>query len=250
MRNGGRTRVAVTGVGVVSPLGIGREEMWRSVAEGRSGAGLITLFDAADSPVRMACEAHGFDPTDFMERRAARRMDRYAQLAVAAARLAVADSGLTIDDDGAGIGAIIGNGGSGAISREEQHRVMLERGPDRVSPFAIPLSVANMGAGQVSIELGLRGPVAAVCTACAAGTDAIGTAADIIRRGDVFGWAPLVEGHARRIATAYCLTACEVVAIDGAALNRLMEGDPGLGYALMKKLAVLLTSELVAFAAA
>ena len=184
MRNGGRTRVAVTGVGVVSPLGIGREEMWRSVAEGRSGAGLITLFDAADSPVRMACEAHGFDPTDFMERRAARRMDRYAQLAVAAARLAVADSGLTIDDDGAGIGAIIANGGSGTISREEQHRVMLERGPDRVSPFAIPLSVANMGAGQVSIELGLRGPVAAVCTACAAGTDAIGTAADIIRRGD------------------------------------------------------------------
>jgi len=75
------------------------------------------------------------------------------------------------------------------------------------------------------------------------------SAGDIIRRGDVFGWAPLVEGHARRIATAYCLTACEVVAIDGAALNRLMEGDPGLGYALMKKLAVLLTSELVAFAA-
>jgi 3-oxoacyl-[acyl-carrier-protein] synthase II len=184
MRNGGRTRVAVTGLGVVSPLGIGREEMWRSVAEGRSGAGLITLFDATDSPVRIACEAHGFDPTDFMERRVARRMDRYAQLAVAAARLAVSDSGLTIDDDGAGIGAIIGNGGSGTISREEQHRVMLERGPDRVSPFAIPLSVANMGAGQVSIELGLRGPVTAVCTACAAGTDAIGTAADIIRRGD------------------------------------------------------------------
>ena len=78
----------MTGLGVVSPLGIGREEMWRSVAEGRSGAGLITLFDAGDSPVRMACEAHGFDPTDFMERRAARRMDRYAQLAVAAARLA------------------------------------------------------------------------------------------------------------------------------------------------------------------
>jgi 3-oxoacyl-[acyl-carrier-protein] synthase II len=111
-------------------------------------------------------------------------MDRYAQLAVAAARLALSDSGLTIDQDGAGIGAIIGNGGSGAISREEQHRVMLERGPDRVSPFAIPLSVANMGAGQVSIELGLRGPVTATCTACAAGTDAIGTAAETIRRGD------------------------------------------------------------------
>lgn len=177
-------RVVITGIGVVCPLGIGRQEMWRSVTEGRSGAGPITLFDASDLPVRMACEASGFDPGDFMDRRAARRMDRYAQLAVAAARLALDDASLGVADDGAGFGAIIGNGGSGAISREEQYRIMLERGPDRVSPFAIPLSVANMGAGQVSIELGLRGPVTAVCTACAAGTDAIGTAADIIRRGD------------------------------------------------------------------
>lgn len=179
-----RVRVALTGIGVVCPLGIGREEIWAAVVAGRSGAGMITLFDAADLPVRIACEAHGFDPSDFMERRAARRMDRYAQLAVAAARLALADAGLAVDRDGEGIGAIVGNGGSGTISREEQHRVMLERGVDRVSPFAIPQSVANMGAGQVSIELGLRGPVSATCTACAAGTDAIGTAADVIRRGD------------------------------------------------------------------
>jgi 3-oxoacyl-[acyl-carrier-protein] synthase II len=179
----GRTRVAVTGIGVVSPLGIGREEMWRSVSAGRSGAGLITLFDASDLPVRMACEAHGFDPSDFMDRRVARRMDRYAQFAVAAARLAVSDAGLPIDRDGEGIGAIIGNGGSGATSREEQHTLMLERGVDRVSPFTIPLSVANMGAGQVSMQLGLHGPVTAVCTACAAGTDAIGTAVDVLRRG-------------------------------------------------------------------
>lgn len=181
---GDRMRVAVTGIGVVSPLGIGREEMWRAASEGRSGAGLITLFDASDWPVRMACEAHGFDPADFMDRRVARRMDRYAQFAVAAARLAVADAGLPIDRDGEGIGAIIGNGGSGATSREEQHAVLVERGPDRVSPLAIPLSVANMGAGQVSMELGLRGPVTAVCTACAAGTDSIGTALDVLRRGD------------------------------------------------------------------
>ena len=179
-----RVRVVMTGIGVACPLGIGREEMWNSVMAGRSGAGLITLFDTTDSEVRIACEAHGFDPADFIDRKAARRMDRYAQLAVAAARLALTDSGLPIDNDGAGIGAIIGNGGSGTISREEQHRVMLERGPDRVSPFAIPLSVANMGAGQVSIELGLRGPVTAVCTACAAGTDAIGIATETIRRGD------------------------------------------------------------------
>ncbi len=182
--SGERVRVVMTGIGVACPLGIGREEMWDSVVAGRSGAGLITLFDTTDYGVRIACEVSGFDPSDFMDRKAARRMDRFAQLAVAAARLALADSGLPIDDDGAGIGAIIGNGGSGTISREEQHRVMLERGPDRVSPFAIPLSVANMGAGQVSIELGLRGPVTAVCTACAAGTDAIGVATETIRRGD------------------------------------------------------------------
>ena len=184
MNGDGRVRVVMTGIGVASPLGIGREEMWRSVVAGRSGAGLITLFDTTGYGVRMACEVDGFDPSDFMDRKAARRMDRYAQLAVAAARLAVADARLAIEDDGAGFGAIIGNGGSGTISREEQHRVMLERGPDRVSPFAIPLSVANMGAGQVSIELGLRGPVTAVCTACAAGTDAIGVATETIRRGD------------------------------------------------------------------
>jgi 3-oxoacyl-[acyl-carrier-protein] synthase II len=190
----------VTGIGVVSPLGIGRDEMWRSASEGRSGAGLITLFDASDWPVRIACEAHGFDPTDFMDRRAARRMDRYAQFAVAAARMAVADAGLPIDRDGEGIGAIIGNGGSGATAREEQHTVLLERGADRVSPFAIPLSVANMGAGQVSMELGLHGPVTAVCTACAAGADAIGTALDILRRGAARA---MLAGGADTLITPY-----------------------------------------------
>jgi 3-oxoacyl-[acyl-carrier-protein] synthase II len=147
----------------------------------------------------MACEARGFEPTD-LDRRAARRMDRYAQFAVASARLAVADAGLPIDRDGEGIGAIIANGGSGATSREEQHIALLERGVDRVSPFAIPLSVANMGAGQVSMELGLHGPVTAVSTACAAGTDAIGTALDILRRGDARA---MLAGGADTLVTPY-----------------------------------------------
>ncbi|HSI31850.1 MAG TPA: beta-ketoacyl-ACP synthase II [Miltoncostaeaceae bacterium] len=205
-----RARVAVTGIGVVSPLGIGREEMWRSVSEGRSGAGLITLFDASDWPVRMACEAHGFDPSDFMDRRVARRMDRYAQFAVAAARMAVADAGLPIDRDGEGIGAIIANGGSGPASREEQHAVLLERGPDRVSPFAIPLSVANMGAGQVSMELGLHGPVTAICNACAAGTDAIGTALDVLRRGDARA---MLAGGADATITPYFLAGFDAMRV-------------------------------------
>ncbi len=208
--NGGSARVAVTGVGVVSPLGIGREELWRSVSEGRSGAGLITLFDASDSPVRMACEAHGFDPADFMDRRKARRMDRYAQFAVAAARMAVADAGLPIDRDGEGIGAIIGNGGSGATSREEQHIVLMDRGPDRVSPFAIPLSVANMGAGQVSMELGLHGPVTAVCTACAAGTDAIGTAVNVLRRGAA---RVMLAGGADTLVTPYMVAGFDAMRV-------------------------------------
>lgn len=177
-------RVVITGIGVVSPVGIGREEMWDTVSNGRSGAGPITLFDTDGFDVRVACEVRDFTPADHMEHRAARRMDRNAQFAVAAGRLALADSGLPVDRDGAGIGAMIGNGGSGTIAREEQHRVMLERGVDRISPFSIPLSVANMAAGQVSIELGLRGPVMAVCTACASGTDSIGLAVDTIRRGE------------------------------------------------------------------
>ena len=208
--NPSRRRVAVTGIGVVSPLGIGREEMWRSVSEGRSGAGLITLFDASDWPVRMACEADGFDPHDFMDRRVARRMDRFAQFAVAAARMAVADAGLPIDRDGEGIGAIIGNGGSGSTSREEQHTVLLERGPDRISPFAIPLSVANMGAGQVSMELGLHGPVTAICNACAAGTDAIGTALDVLRRGDARA---MLAGGADSTITPYFIAGFDAMRV-------------------------------------
>lgn len=177
-------RIVITGIGVVSPVGMGREEMWASVTEGRSGAGPISLFDTEGFAVTVACEARGFVAEDHIERRAARRMDRYAQMAVAAARMAVDDAGLPLRDDDASVGCVIGNGGSGATSREQQHRIMRERGVDRISPFSIPLSVANMGAGQVSIELGLHGPVTAVCTACASGTDAIGQAADTIRRGD------------------------------------------------------------------
>ena len=211
-------RVVITGIGVVSPVGIGREEMWRTVLDGGSGAGPITLFDTEGFDVTVACEVAGFTPTDFVERKASRRMDRYAQMAVAAAHLAVADAGLPIDQDGAGIGAIVGNGGSGTISREEQHRVMTQRGVDRISPFSIPLSVANMGAGQVSIELGLRGPVMAVCTACASGTDAIGQAVDTIRRGDARA---MLAGGADSLISPYFVSG-----FDAMKVLTHREGDP------------------------
>lgn len=175
-------RIVVTGIGIVSPIGIGKEDAWRSAAEGRSGAGPIEGFDASDQRVQVACEVGDFEPGDFMGRKNARRMDRFSQFAVAAAQLAVDDAGLSLNG-GEGIGAVVGTGTGGSIIRDAQHDIYLERGADRVSPFTIPQSVPNMGSAMVSIELGLRGPVLTTSTACAAGTDAIGTAVAMLRRG-------------------------------------------------------------------
>jgi 3-oxoacyl-[acyl-carrier-protein] synthase II len=177
----GRPRVVVTGIGVISPLGIGIEDTWKRLVDGGSGAGEITLFDTTGFDVRYACEADEFRPEDFLEHRAARRMDRFAQMAVAAAILAMSDAGLSGDSDR--LGAIVASGAGGGATREAQLAVMRDRGPDRVSPLAIPATVPNMAAAQVSMTLGARGPVTATCTACAAGTDAIGAAAATLRRG-------------------------------------------------------------------
>lgn len=183
-RHDGDRRVVVTGIGVVCALGVGREEVWRSALAGRSGAGPITRFDASGYDSRTACEATGFDPGAFLDHRTARRADRVTQFAVAAATLARDDGDLPITGDGRRIGAIVGTGTGGGGVREENHRVMLERGPDRVSPFTIPHSMLNMPSAMVAMQLGLRGPTFATVTACAAGTDAIGIGSAIIRRGD------------------------------------------------------------------
>lgn len=176
-----RPRVVVTGIGVVSPLGVGMEDTWSRLVAGGSGAGPITLFDTTDHRMKAACEASDFDPSEFIEHRVARRMDRFAQLAVAAARLAVAEAG--VSEGGDRMGVAIASGAGGGASREAQLAVLHERGADRVSPLAIPATVPNMAAAQVSIALNARGPVTAPCTACAAGTDAIGTATATLRRG-------------------------------------------------------------------
>ena len=159
MSGNGRPRVVVTGIGVVSPLGIGIEDTWRRLVAGESGAGPITLFDADGFDVRVACEADAFDPSDFIAHRAARRMDRFAQMAVAAARMAMADAGVADDSDRRGV--VGASGAGGGASREAQMRVLTERGPDRVSPLTIPASVPNMAAAQVSMTVGARGPVTA-----------------------------------------------------------------------------------------
>jgi len=179
----GRRRGVVTGLGAVSPLGLDVESSWSSLLAGDSGAAEITQFDHSDYPVHFACEVKDFDPTQWIDRKAARRMDRFTHLILAAARQAEVDSGLDIAKEADRIGAAIGTGIGGLQSFQDCYDVLLKRGPDRVNPFAIPSIIPNLGAGWVSIELGTRGPLLSECTACAASNMAIGDGADAIRLG-------------------------------------------------------------------
>jgi 3-oxoacyl-[acyl-carrier-protein] synthase II len=174
-------------MGAVSPLGLDVQSTWDALIAGESGAGPITQFDHTDYKVHFACEVKDFDPTEWIDRKDARRMDRFAHLAVAAARQAEADSGLDIRSEADRIGASIATGIGGIKSFQECHTTLVERGPDRVNPFAIPSIIPNLGAGWVSIMLGTRGPLGAQCTACAASNMAIGDGLDAIRlnRADV-----------------------------------------------------------------
>jgi 3-oxoacyl-[acyl-carrier-protein] synthase II len=178
-------RVVVTGMGVLSPVGNGLDAFWDGLTAGRSGIGPITLFDASDFSVRFAGEVKDFDVAQWLDRKESKRMDRVSQLGVAAALEAVKDSGLAITDDNRDrVGVFIGSGIGGLRTLEDQIRVLIERGPDRVSPFIIPMMIVDMTAGHVSMQLGARGPNEAVVTACATGNNAIGDAAHIIARGD------------------------------------------------------------------
>jgi 3-oxoacyl-[acyl-carrier-protein] synthase II len=179
----GRRRVVVTGVGAVTPLGINAEDSWSALIAGESGAGPITRFDPTGFPTRFACELKGFDPEDWIDKKAARRMDRFAQMVIAAARQAETDSGLDIAAEAERVGSAIATGIGGLGAFQECHSTLMERGPERVNPFAIPSIIPNMGAAWVSMELGTRGPLTSQCTACAAGNMAIGDALDAIRLG-------------------------------------------------------------------
>jgi 3-oxoacyl-[acyl-carrier-protein] synthase II len=179
----GRRRVVITGMGGLSPLGNSAEESWDNLTAGKSGAGEITAFDASDYPVHFACELKDFDPETWIERKQARRMDRFAQMIVAAAIQARDDSGLDIASEADRIGASIATGIGGLKAFQDCYDTLIERGPDRVNPFSIPQIIPNMGAGWVSMYLGTRGPLSSQCTACAASNMAIGEAADAIRLG-------------------------------------------------------------------
>src|SRR5436190_2559664 len=183
----GRRRVVVTGLGAVTPLGNDARSSWDAFVRGESGAGPITQFDATDFPVDFACEAKDFDPGTWIDRKQARRMDRFAQLIVAAAREAEQDAGLDIAGEADRVGAAIATGIGGLRSFQDCYDTLKDRGPERVNPFAIPAIIPNMGAGWVSMELGTKGPLASECTACAASNMAIGDGTDAIRldRADV-----------------------------------------------------------------
>lgn len=177
-------RVVITGLGPISPVGTGKKVFWQSLTEGKSGISKITHFDATDFSSQIAGEVSDFDPTDFVDAKRARRMDRFSQFAVGATSLALKDAGLTITEANAEkVGVIIGSGIGGLATLEEQHIVLLEKGPKKITPFLIPMMISNMAAGHVSIVFGAKGPNYCPVSACATSAHAIGEAFEIIKRG-------------------------------------------------------------------
>ena len=174
----------MTGVGLVSPLGIGTQANWEALSAGRSGIGPITRFDASQFSARIAGEVKQFDPLQFIEKKDVKKMDVFIQLAIAAAQFAVDDAGLAVTPEIATrVGVFIASGIGGFSTIEREHKALLEGGPRRISPFFIPAAIINLAAGQVSIRFGAKGPNSATCTACSASAHAIGDALEIIRRG-------------------------------------------------------------------
>ncbi|MFH1169308.1 MAG: beta-ketoacyl-ACP synthase II [Chloroflexota bacterium] len=198
-------RVVVTGIGILCPLGRDMATTWENLIAGNSGIGPITLFDASNLETRIAGEVKGFEPADYISRKDARRMDRFAQLAVAASLQAVKQSGLQIDASNQdNIGVTIGSGIGGLTTLYEQIQVMLEKGPSRVSPFLAPMMISDMAAAQVSIALDVRGPNLCTTSACSSGSDGIGAAYELIRNGDVD---VMIAGGAESIINPIGITA-------------------------------------------
>ncbi len=178
-------RVVVTGVGVVSPIGIGVDRFWKALVSGTSGVRRITTFDPTDHECQIAAEVKDFDPLQWIEKKEVRKMDLFTQYAVAAAMMAVENSQLKVTDERPDrIGVLVGTGMGGIPMLVEQHRILLEKGPGRVSPFFIPGIITNMASGRISMQVGAKGPNSCVSTACATGNHAIGDSFRIIQRGE------------------------------------------------------------------
>ena len=177
-------RVVVTGIGLVSSLGIGTEANWTGIKAGQSGIGTITKFDTTQFTTRIAGEVKNFDPLAFIEKKDVKKMDIFIQYAIAASQFAMDDSGLTITPElSRRVGVFIASGIGGFTTIEREHKALLEGGPRKISPFFIPSAIINLAAGQVSIQFGARGPNSATCTACSASAHAIGDAFELIKRG-------------------------------------------------------------------
>ncbi len=179
-----RNRVVVTGLGAVSPIGNSMPETWQALLSGKSGAGPITLFDASHHKTHFASEVKGFEPAVLLGHREARKLDRFAQFAMVATLEAMRQANLVIDDSNRDrVGVLIGSGIGGIMTLTEQFEVMRQKGPDRVSPFLIPMMISDGASGAIAIRVGARGPNMALATACASGSNAIGEAVEMIRRG-------------------------------------------------------------------
>ena len=180
-----KKRVVITGLGCVTPIGTGKDKFWENIKNGICGIDKITRFDSSSFQTQIAGEVKDFNPEDYINKKELKRMDRFSHFAIASASLAVKDANLDIDLlDREKVGVIIGSGIGGVETIEEQHKILLEKGNKRVSPFFVPMMISNMAAGQVSIMLGAKGPNTNVSTACASGSHAIGDAFKIVQRGD------------------------------------------------------------------
>ncbi len=182
------TKVYVTGVGMITPVGVDTKSTWKSLLQGRSGIAPIVAFDTEGFATTIAGESPDFDPTTYVDRKQARRLDRFAQLAVGATAQAMEQAGLDLQDgsvDATRVGSVIGSGIGGILTLSEQWAVLHEKGPDRVNPFLVPMMLADMAPGQVSILYGAKGPNYCTVTACASGADSIGIAAAMIRKGEI-----------------------------------------------------------------
>jgi 3-oxoacyl-[acyl-carrier-protein] synthase II len=182
---GVKRRVVVTGLGLITPLGTGIHKTWEGICKGTSGIDWISSFDSSEYPVQIAGEVKDFNPEDFIERKEIKKMDVFIQYALGAGTMAVEHSGLRVSEDNADrVGVIVGAGIGGINTMERYHSILLESGQRRISPFFIPMLIANLAAGHISMRFGARGPNSCVTTACAAGTHAIGDSFKIIQRGD------------------------------------------------------------------
>ncbi|MCB0326173.1 MAG: beta-ketoacyl-ACP synthase II [Bdellovibrionales bacterium] len=196
-------RVVITGLGLVTPLGTGVEKTWKALLSGQSGISRIDRFDPESYPVQIAAQVTDFRAEDWMEKKKIKQMDLFSQYAVASSKMALADSGYKVSESNAqDLGVLIGAGLGGLHDIEQTHQTLLDKGPRRVSPFFIPKIIANLASGQVSIEVGAKGPNLCVVTACTTGTHALGEAYHIIRRGDATA---MLAGGTESTITPLCV---------------------------------------------